>query len=83
MRYPFYSYLASSKSVSKYRAQVVKFRPSLATGVKMKTHQWGQHNWKLLLKKWLLRKDVEEAKGWCVTQKKQEIISSMQVGMKE
>lgn len=69
MRYPFDSYLASSKSVSEYCARMVKFRSSLTSGIQMKTHQWGQHNWKLLLKKRLLRKDVEEAKGGCVTQK--------------
>ena len=40
-RYPFDSYLASSKSVSEYCAQMVKFRSSLASGIQMKTHQWG------------------------------------------
>lgn len=62
---------------------MVKFRPSLASGIQMKTHHWGQHNWKLLLKKWLLKKDVEEGNERSVTQKKWEIISSRQGGMKE
>lgn len=70
MRFPFDSYQASSKSMSEYYAQMVKFRSSLASGIEMKTHQWRQHNWKLLLKKWLLKKDVEEGNDRCVTQKK-------------